>query len=254
MNLSEVRYDTRGAVAVITLDHPQKRNVLSARMTADVITALETANGDDAIRAVVFTGAGPAFCGGGDIDQMLRGELKGWGMKRFLGEQLQRIPRLIEEMDKLLVAAVNGPAAGGGFDLALACDLRTAGDAAVFISSYVRLGLAPGMGGCFLLPRIVGLGRALDILMSGREVDPAEALNMGLVNRRFPGATLLDDTVAWIETILKWPQPSLKVIKRGVYQGLKSDLKSHLDYFSAQDSLLSLTEEHDRILDQYRKP
>lgn len=102
----------------------------------------------------------------------------------------------------------------------------------------VKLGLAPGFGGGFFLPRIVGLGHAMEILVSGREVLAEEALRIGMVNRLFSDDTLIEDTLSWVKEVVTWPRPALKVIKRGVYQGLRSDLKAHLDYLSSQDALL----------------
>lgn len=248
MEYFDLIYTKEENIAVITLNRPNKRNVFSINMIESLIRSLRDACQDKHIKAVVITGSGSAFCAGGDVQDMIRGELKAWGMKQYLWDHLQRIPLMMDDMDKLLVAAVNGPAAGGGFDLALACDVRTAGNNAKLISSYVKLGLAPGFGGCFFLPRIVGLGHAMEILLSGRAVLPEEALRIGLVNRLFPDETLLEDTIAWVSEIVKWPLPALKVIKRGVYQGFNSDLKNHLDYLSSQDALLSLTDEHLDIL------
>jgi len=253
MEFKEITYKDKAPVAIITLNRPEKRNVFSIEMIESMIQALHCVLENDDIKAVVITGAGSAFCAGGDIQEMIRAELRSWGLKKYLWEHLQKIPMLMADMDKLLVAAVNGPAAGGGFDLALACDVRTASSNAIFISSYVRLGLAPGFGGCFFLPRIIGLGQALEILLSGREVPAEEALRLGLVNQLFPEETLIDDTMSWVSKIVQWPMPALKVIKRGTYQGLTSDLKTHLDYLSSQDALLSLTEEHLNILDRLHK-
>jgi enoyl-CoA hydratase/carnithine racemase len=241
-------YEKRNHIALITLDRPEKRNAFSIEMIDSLIQALEDAGRDNHIKAIVVTGAGKAFCGGGDIDDMINGKLRSWGLKDYLWKHLQRIPLVMEETDKLLVAAVNGSAAGGGFDLALACDIRTAGTTAKFISSYVRLGLAPGFGGCYFLPRIVGLGHAVEILSSGREVFPEEAFRIGLVNRIFSDDTLVADTLSMVSQMIAWPMPALKVIKRGIYQGLRSDLRSHLDYLSSQDALLSLTDEHLEII------
>ena len=253
MTLPDIKYEKQDGIALITLNRPEKLNVLSISMAESLIQALQDANGDAGIKAIVITGAGKGFCGGGDIQDMLDGKLKSWGMKRYLWEHLQKVPLLMEETDKLIVAAVNGAAAGGGFDLALACDVRTASTDVTFISSYVRLGLAPGFGGCFFLPRMVGLGKALEILLSGREVNAQEAFDLGVVNRLYSKETLLEETLAWTSEMIRWPAPSLKVIKRGVMQGLKSDLRSHLDYMSSQDALLSLTDDHQSILGRFEK-
>jgi len=252
MTLPDVEYEKLDEIALITLKRPEKLNVFSISMAESLIQALQDADSDDRIKAIVITGSGKAFCAGGDIQEMVDGKMKSWGMKRYLWEHLQKVPLLMQEIDKLMVAAVNGAAAGAGFDLAMACDARVASHDARFISSYVRLGLAPGFGGCFFLPRIIGLGHALEILLSGREVDANEALGLGLVNRLHSKETLLEETLAWTSEMTKWSLPALRVIKRGVLQGLKSDLRSHLDYLSSQDALLSLTDEHQDILNRFQ--
>ena len=253
MLYKDITYEKIDNIALITLDRPEKRNAFSIEMIDSLIHAFEDAGRDNRIKAIVVTGVGKAFCGGGDIEDMVNGKLRSWGLKDYLWKHLQRVPLIMEETDKLLVAAVNGPAAGGGFDLALACDMRAAGWKAKFISSYVRLGLAPGFGGCYFLPRIVGLGHAVEILTSGREVFAEEAFKIGLVNRIFSDDSLIDDTLSWVSEMITWPMPALKVIKRGIYQGLRSDLRSHLDYLSSQDALLSLTDEHQEIIERIAK-
>ncbi len=125
MDYADLVYKEQTDIVIITLNRPEKRNVFSHQMIESLIHALETANQDDRIKAIVITGEGSAFCAGGDVNDMISGALRSWGLKDYLWKHLQRIPLLMEDTDKLLVAAVNGPAAGGGFDLALACDLRT---------------------------------------------------------------------------------------------------------------------------------
>ena len=252
MTYTQLRYETLESIALLTLERPEKRNALSVEMTDSLVHALSTAQADPAVKAVVVTGTGAGFCAGGDIQEMLEGKLQAWDLKRYLWDRIERVLLQMEDMDKLVVAAVNGPAAGAGFDLALACDVRVGTDAASFISAYVRLGLAPGFGGCFFLPRIVGLGRAMEILLSGRRVTAEEALNMGILNCILPADNFVAQAVQWTSNVVQWPLPALKVIKRGVYQGLASNLRHHLDYLSSQDALLSMTEEHLATLEKIR--
>ncbi len=247
--MSDLIVETIEPVLRLTLNRPEQRNAFSDAMVESLIQALSEAGSDPNVKAVVITGAGNAFCSGGDIKSMKRGELRSWGMKDYLWERLQKLPLAIEAFDKPVVAAVNGPATGAGMDLALACDLRSASPKAGFVSSYVRLGLAPGFGGCYFLPRLVGVGRALDILLSGRNVSAEEALFMGLVNRIFPERDFLNATEAWVAETVQWPLPSLKFIKRLVHQGTTSDLRTHLDTVSSHDALLSLTDEHRDLLE-----
>jgi enoyl-CoA hydratase/carnithine racemase len=246
--MSDLIVEKRRPLVRLTLNRPEKRNAFSDPMVDGLIQALTEADSDPEVKAVVITGAGNAFCAGGDIESMKRGELRSWGMKDYLWERLQKLPLAMEAFEKPLVAAVNGPATGAGLDLALACDLRSASSNAVFVSSYVRLGLAPGFGGCWYLPRLIGTGRALELLLSGRKVTSEEALAMGMINRIFPQPDLIRETEAWIDEMVGRPLPALRFIKRLVQQGMSSTLRSHLDTVSSHDALLSLTDEHLELL------
>ena len=165
-------------------------------------------------------------------------------MKDYLWNHVQKIPLLLEDLDKPVIASIDGPAYGGGFGLALACDLRIASEKAAFCAPYVRIGLAPGDGSAFFLPRLIGLGRAMEIILTGRVVKMEEAHRLGLVDRVVPADSLEEESLAFATQIARWPEASLKASKRALHDGLKSDLRGHLDYMSSQLALLSETREH----------
>jgi enoyl-CoA hydratase/carnithine racemase len=175
---------------------------------------------------------------------MAEGKYTSWDMKNFLWDHLQRVPLLLEDVDKPVIAAIDGPAYGGGFDMTLACDLRIASERAILSATFVRIGLAPGDGGAFFLTRIVGLSKALDILLSGRAIKMDEASSLGLVDKVVPVEGFSELVRDYALEFAQWPLPSLRAVKRAVYQGLRSDLRGHLDYVSSQLALLSQTEDH----------
>lgn len=189
-----------GAVAVVTIDRPDALNALNVETLTELRDRLGELAVDDDVRAVVLTGAGEkAFIAGADIKYMSGldpEQALGWGR---LGHEAGH---LLETMPKPTIAAVNGFALGGGCELAMACHVRVASDAAKFGQPEVKLGLVPGYGGTQRLPRLVGRGRALQLLLTGEIVDAQEALRIGLVNRVFPAAELLEQATGMLRAML----------------------------------------------------
>jgi 2-(1,2-epoxy-1,2-dihydrophenyl)acetyl-CoA isomerase len=176
--VAEVAIRREGPVLWITLNRPDSLNALNAPMHAGLAVALEEAR-DPAVRAVVLTGAGRGFCAGQDMEELRSGVL---GIAELLREQLNRNVLAIRALEKPVLAAVNGPAAGAGLSLALACDARIAADSAVFVPAFTAIGLAPDSGATWLAGRLLGAGRAFEWLVTGRRLSPAEALQWGLVS------------------------------------------------------------------------
>jgi enoyl-CoA hydratase/carnithine racemase len=189
------------AVAIVTLNRPEVRNAINDAMRSEFVAVLESIAKDDAVRAVVLTGEGKAFCAGGDIAGMKQrlsapaGEVGFNGWRRQ--GQVHRSVGLLHGMPKPVIAAVNGAAAGLGCDMALACDFIVATDAAMFTMSFVKRGLVSDGGGMYFLPRRVGLPKAKELIFTGRNVDAKEALAIGLADRVVPAASLVADAAAW---------------------------------------------------------
>ncbi|MBW1799811.1 MAG: enoyl-CoA hydratase/isomerase family protein [Deltaproteobacteria bacterium] len=244
MDLPEIIYRKSAPLLTISLNRPDIKNAFTLTMMDSLHQAFLAAKHDQDVKVIILTGSGGAFCSGGNIKDMADGKLVSWDMKHYLWDHIQRIPLLLEDIDKPVIAAIDGPAYGGGFDLALACDLRMASERATFCSTFVRIGLAPGDGGAYFLPRLVGLSRALDILLTGRVIKMDEALKLGLVHRVIAREKLAQGVEKYAMEIAQWPLVAIQAIKRAVYHGLKSDLRGHLDYISSQLALLSETEEH----------
>jgi enoyl-CoA hydratase/carnithine racemase len=205
---------------------------------------LAESQGDDEVRAVVVTGAGDTFCSGGDIRDMAEGKLKSWAMKNFLWEGVHRLVLTLEDMDKPVIAAVNGAAMGAGMDMAIMCDLRVGSDRARFSESYINMGVVPGDGGTYFLPRLVGLSKALELLFTGDILSAQEALNLGILNKVVPHERLMEETMLLAEKIAAKPPLAVRMTKRAVYQSLSGSLRMHLDYISSQISLLTETGDH----------
>jgi enoyl-CoA hydratase len=186
-------------IATITVDRPDKLNALNDALMAELGRAIEDAVSREDVGAVLLTGAGRAFVAGADIAE-LAGQTATEGKAR--AERGQRVFRRFERSPKPTLAAVNGFALGGGCELAMACHLRIASDAAKFGQPEVKLGIVPGYGATQRLPRLVGKGRALHLLLTGEMIDAAEAYRIGLVNRVVPGAELLDVARATLAAIL----------------------------------------------------
>lgn len=244
MHLPDVIFRKSPPLASISMNRPETKNAFTPEMMDSICQALKEAKADPDVKVIILTGEGDAFSAGGNVKEMAEGKYTSWDMKNFLWDHLQRVPLLLEDVDKPVLAAIDGPAYGGGFDMTLACDLRIASERATFSSTFVRIGLAPGDGGAYFLPRIVGLSKALHILLKGGVIKMEEALNLGLVDKVVPVEGFSASVKDYALEIAQWPLPSLRAIKRAVYQGLRSDLRGHLDYISSQLGLLSETEEH----------
>lgn len=244
LSKKHVLYDTKGSIAIITLNRPETKNAFSSEMITLWRDYLRRAKEDEGVQVIIVTGNGDTFCSGGDIRDMAEGKLKSWDMKRFLWDGVQRIILTMEDLDKPVIAAVNGYAMGAGMDMAIMCDMRICSDRARFAESYIRMGLVPGDGGAYFLPRVVGTSKALELLLTADILSAEEALRLGIVNRVVPHESLMEETIKFAEKIASRPPLAIRMMKRAVYQGLTSPLRSHLDYVSSQLSLLSETEDH----------
>ena len=218
------------AVTTITLNRPDKLNAFAGTMREDLLRALRACAGDAACRAVVITGAGRAFCAGGDIEFMsglqARGDVDGF---RKLLDAGRDIVSQIATMPKPVIASINGVAAGAGCNLALACDIRIAADTAKLGETFVKIGIHPDWGGTWFLPRLVGRSRAIEILMSGRMVGAEEAKAIGMVDRVVPASDLANETMALARTLASGPPIAIGDIKRAVDASLANDLESQIE-------------------------
>jgi 2-(1,2-epoxy-1,2-dihydrophenyl)acetyl-CoA isomerase len=216
-------------ITTITLNRPEKLNAFAGTMREDLLAALESAERDKGCRAVVITGAGRAFCAGGDVEFMhrLRENDDVAGLTKLL-DAGAAIIRRIATMSKPVIAAINGVAAGAGCNLALACDYRIASDAAKLAESFIRIGLHPDWGGTWFLPRLVGSGRAFELMMSGRAIDANEALAIGMVDRVVAAASFNHEVANAARMFADAPSDAAAGIKRSLRVSSQNDLAAQL--------------------------
>ena len=231
----EILYAVADRVATITLNRPDKLNAWTARMEQEVRAAMYAAEGDEQVRVIVLTGAGRGFCAGADmsllgsIARQTLGEQEraevlgnaGAGQRQNVRPDFQKKYSYFPSIQKPVIAAVNGPAVGLGFILALYCDLRFASETARFGTAFAKRGLIAEYGLAWMLPRLVGAGRALDLLFSARIIDAHEAFGMGLVNQVFPQDSFLESVNAYAHDLAGNVSPrSLRIVKDQVYNGM----------------------------------
>ncbi|HLL53395.1 MAG TPA: enoyl-CoA hydratase-related protein [Myxococcaceae bacterium] len=224
--MGEFRIDARGLVEVWTIDGESRRNAISRAMLKELSGLVQRVSSSRQVRAVVLTGAGDkAFCAGADLKE--RAGMSEPEVRAFL-DGLRDTFRAIEKSDCVFLAAINGAALGGGTELALACDLRLAAPAAELGLTEVKLGIIPGGGGTQRLARLVGPGRAKDLILTGRRVGAAEALTLGLVNRLAPEGHVVDVAVELAETIAGNAPIAVSAAKHAVDEGLSLELDDAL--------------------------
>jgi enoyl-CoA hydratase/carnithine racemase len=241
---ADLRYEVADGIGTLTLDRPDKLNAFTRAMIDGWAAALAAAQQDPAVCVLVVTGAGRAFCAGGDVGRMGSGEPTPLDHKNQLWEHIHRIPRALEALDKPVIAMVNGLAVGAGMGMALMCDLRIAADTARFSTGYVKVGLVPGDGDTYFLPRLIGSARALELLWTADFVEAAEAERLGIVNRVVPAARLAEETYALARRLAAGPQVAIRMIKRLVYQSARLDLRTHLDLVSSHMGVIRDTADH----------
>ena len=242
--MSDLLYEVKDKIATITLNRPDKLNAFTGPMIDAWAKALAEAQADDGVNVVVVTGAGRAFCAGGDVARMRETKPTPLENKNQLWENIHRVPRTLEAMDKPVIAMVNGLAVGAGMGMCLMCDVRIASDEARFSTGYVRVGLVPGDGDTYFLPRLVGAAKALELLWTADFVDAQEALRLGIVNRVVPAGDLAQQTRDFAEQLAGGPQIPIRMIKRLVYQSLRLDLRTHLDLVSSHMAVVRETADH----------
>jgi len=248
MPTQETLYNVANRVATITLNRPDKLNAWTALMESEVRSHMENAEQDDEVRVIILTGAGRGFCAGADmsllsavaergldyrdLDDRGREQVLPDGANRREGAapDFQKKYSYFPAIGKPVIAAINGPVVGLGLVIALYCDLRLASDASRFSTTFARRGLIAEYGMAWMLPRIVGIANALDLLFSARTIDAAEALRMGLVNRVFPHETFLEKTQETAQELASMVSPrSLRIIKRQVYEAMSQPLAEAFD-------------------------
>ncbi len=226
MTYSTLLFEVRDGIAFVTINRPDKLNALNDAVIADLDRAVGRIESDDAIKGVLLTGAGPkAFVAGADISELATQDSLSGKARAMRG---QAVFRRLERCGKPVVAAVNGFALGGGCELAMACHLRVASETARFGQPEVKLGIGPGYGGTVRLPRLVGKGRALDLLLTARQVGAEEALQMGLANRVVPAGQLMTEAEQLLRSILENGPLAVRLCLEAVDSGFEMGIEEAL--------------------------
>ena len=246
-----------GPVVTVTLNSPGTRNAIgTAQDCEDIVGALDRAEADPQVSCVVLTGAGTAFSAGGNLKSMK--ERNGIGRlespiatRNNYRAGVQRVIRRLWECELPMIAAINGPAIGLGLDLACLCDLRIAAEGARFASSFIKMGLIPGDGGAWVLPRTVGLANAAELILTGDTIDPEAALRMGLVSQVVPVGKLMETAQALAARVVTNPARTLRLAKRLLREGQQQRLSDVLELSSAYQALVHETQDHAEAVDAF---
>lgn len=246
---SSVLFEQDGGVVTLTLNQPEQRNPISeAGMVDALVDAVERLSASPSVRVAILTGAGKAFSSGGDIRAMAasaetraRAPLD---TPAYYTRGIQRITRAFAALDVPIIAAVNGPAIGAGCDLACMCDIRIAGESARFAESFVKLGIIPGDGGAWLLPRVVGFAKACEMSFTGDLLDAQAALSCGLVSSVVPDSGLLPAARALADRIAANPPHALRMAKRLLQQGRELAQLPLLEMAAQMQALAHTSQDH----------
>jgi enoyl-CoA hydratase/carnithine racemase len=241
--------EQNGAILTVRINRPERRNTLSdPGLVEEFVRLCASINGNADLRAVILTGVGSAFSAGGDIKKMRDRSGASAGSPHEIRDNyrrgIQRIPLALQDVEVPLIAAVNGPAIGAGLDLACMCDIRIAADTATFAESFVRLGLVPGDGGAWFLPRIIGFPKASLLSLTGDTIDAATALEWGLVTQVVPGGELMPAAERLASRIAANPGHALRMTKRLLKEGQQQNLASLLELSAGLQALAHQTEDH----------
>ena len=241
-------YEQQDGIVLLTINHPEARNPISDEVIEGLVAAIDRMNADMTVRVAILTGAGSAFSSGGNVKRMaeVASERKAnpVATRHYYKLGIQRIPLAFERLEVPIIAAVNGPAIGAGCDLTCMCDIRIAGESARFAESFVKVGIVPGDGGAWLLPRVVGMSKASEMAFTGDPLDAAEALACGLVSRVVPDAELLEAARKLARRIAANPPQAVRMTKRLLREGQHTRLDTLLELSAAYQALAHTTADH----------
>src|SRR6267143_477389 len=243
--LSDLIETVQDGIATLTFNRPERMNALSTPIMEGLLHGLPRLAGDPAVRVVVLTGAGRAFCAGGDVKSMAQGsERRSEAEATAHLRSRMEVSRILHELPKPTIAMINGPAAGAGLAFALACDLRIASASARLVTAFVKVGFSGDFGGSFFMTRLVGTAKARELYFTGRPVDAQEALSLGLVNRVVPDEDLAGVTMELARSLAYGPSIALSLMKRNMNCAETGGLAELLDMEAAHQVQTGRTQDH----------
>jgi 2-(1,2-epoxy-1,2-dihydrophenyl)acetyl-CoA isomerase len=243
MTYEALLYEQDGAVLTITMNRPDKLNALTNTLLRELNSAFQCADEDQTVRAVILTGVGRGFCAGADLAEGLENGIGSgkFSFQEHLTHNYNPLILRIRSLAKPVIAAINGSAAGAGMSLAMACDLKIAADSASFLQAFVKIGLVPDSGSTWMLPRLIGMTRALDMMLSGRKMGAQEALNLGLVNQVVPNEQLMETVNKLAAEYAAAPTRAIAYIKQAVNFAAHSTLEEALNKEAEMQELAGKT-------------
>jgi len=248
MAKKNVLYYIEDHVATVTLNRPHALNAINDALKYELIDLLEKLDKDKSVRIVTLTGAGKAFCAGGDIQQFKEryDEFKARGGSPEYYSNV--LGKTLFDISKPTIAAVNGPAIGGGLSIAIACDIRIASEKAFFSAAYALVGATPELGSSYILPRLVGPGKAYELILTGKRIESREAEEIGLVNKVVPDGQLQGEAYQMAKTIASLPPVAIRLAKKALRYGIESTLAQTLDYETHLITYCFGTKEHHKAV------
>ena len=244
-----------GAIQILTMSQPETRNALTGNTAVDeLVAACSVIRLDTSIRVVVLTAEGPVFSSGGNVKDMLRFQnqkLLPETIREEYRNGIQRLPRALYNLDVPVICAINGPAIGAGLDLTCMCDIRIASEKATFAESFVKVGIVPGDGGAWLLPRAVGMSKAAEMAFTGDSLNAQEALACGLVSRVVAPEKLMEEALNLANKIAANPGGVLRMTKRLLREGERSTLDSLLEISAGYQAIAHMTPDHHEAVNAF---
>jgi enoyl-CoA hydratase/carnithine racemase len=254
--VSSIKWRSSNGVAVVTLAQPENRNALTGgEMLEDLLDAIHDSETDPDVGVLVLNAEGPAFSAGGNVKDMAAKEGLFAGnpfeITEKYRESIQQLTRFMATTDLVTIAQVNGPAIGAGFDLVLGCDLRIGSPRARFAHTFIEMGIVPGDGGAWLLPRVVGWQRATELAMTARSIDADEAVRLGVLLEVVSENKLADKVMTLATTIAAKPRPAVVMAKRLLRQSKGMDLDQFLEFSATLQAVAHATPEHEEAIAEY---
>jgi len=250
-----------GSIVTLTMNEPETRNALTGNSAADeFVSACDMINKNEQIKVAIITGAGSAFSAGGnlkDMKKIIDDDLSADEIRRSYREGIQRIPLALYRLEIPTIAAVNGPAIGAGCDLSCMCDIRIASEQAIFAESFIKVGIIPGDGGAWFLPRVIGMSKASELSFTGAQINAEEALRIGLVSSVVDAEALMPSAIKLAQEISKNPGAVLRMTKRLLREGQKLDLESLLELSANLQAIAQKMPAHEEAVTAFlekRKP
>ena len=250
MTYKELIVEKKDNILTIKFNRPEQMNAINTQLTSEFLEALISADKDNEVRVVIITGSGNAFCAGIDISEAIEKiEQKTPILSSFENmipsqTSVPWIPMIIRYMKKPVIAAINGPAIGAGFSIALACDIRVASVNAKMGAPFARVGLTPEFGSTYNLPRLIGIAKACELMFTGDIIDAQQMKEIGLVNEVVPDAELEQFSRKMAKKIVQAPSISIQLAKRALYQGMDADFASQLQFETLAIGVCAQTEDH----------